>query len=103
MPFVLCVGSSLTACITSGSRPIIPNALRGAGHSFQSDGIPALAGEFNNTFSKYVLVVVLISEPDGHSQRMCSVVSSRFSVQCGHALSLVYPAGVLIPAELSLT
>ncbi len=76
------------------SRPMIPNALSGAGQSAQSLGIPSPAGELRIIWSQCVLVVSLTSAPNVHSQRICSVVSSLFSVQCGQILENDSPCRV---------
>ena len=77
----------------SSSSPIMPNALRRAGHSSQSEGIPARAGESSITLVRYSLVTARMSPDNEHSHSICSAVSSLFSAQCGHVLENSSPCG----------
>ena len=102
-PRAICVGSRFTFSISSIASPSIPKALRGAGHSFQSEGTPALARDCSIIWSKCTLVSARRSALNVQSQSMCSVVSSRPNAQCGQILSLTSTCGVLMFAEFSRT
>ena len=53
-PAALVVCSALTACTTSGSSPMMPKALRGAGQSSHLVGMPAGAAELKLIWSSRV-------------------------------------------------
>jgi hypothetical protein len=75
------------------SSPIMPNALRRAGHSSHSVGIPARAGESRRTLVRCALVSAWMSADSGHSHKMCSAVSSFSKAQSGHVLEKSSPWG----------
>ncbi len=102
-PSETCVGNFFISSTVSISRSITPKALRGAGQSIQSDGMPARASELRRVCSIFSLVSALSSSPSVHSQSMCSVVSYLPRVQCGQVLESSSPLMVFIPAEFSLT
>ena len=69
-PYVLAIGKSLTARIMSVSRPMMPKARRGPGHSSHSVGMPALAGDAKMAWSSESLVSALKSALSVHSHKI---------------------------------